>query len=145
MNTKQIGNITEVESMLHFLKLGINVLRPYGDCERYDFVIDLNGKFYRIQVKTSTLSDDGKSIMFSCKSSHRKNGNIVNEKYTSDDIDYFVTTWNGKCYMVPIGECKNIKILRFSKAKNNQRKNISFARDYEIGKVINTILNKEAC
>ena len=48
MNSKQIGNITELETMLAFLKLGFNVLTPYGDCERYDFVVDANGKFLRI-------------------------------------------------------------------------------------------------
>lgn len=74
MNSKQIGNVTEVECMLAFLKLGYNVLQPYGDCERYDFVADINGKFYKIQCKTSKKTDDiGTSIEFSCRSSHRVN------------------------------------------------------------------------
>ena len=53
MNTKQIGNITELECMLAFVKAGYNVLIPYGDCERYDFVVDINGRFYKMQSKTS--------------------------------------------------------------------------------------------
>ena len=48
MNTKRIGNITEVECMLAFMKLGYNVLQPYGDCERYDFVADIKGLFSNI-------------------------------------------------------------------------------------------------
>ena len=48
LNTKQVGNITEVESMLSFLKLGYNVLQPYGDCEKYDYVVDIKNKFYKI-------------------------------------------------------------------------------------------------
>ena len=55
MNTKRIGNITEMEVMLAFVKQGYNVLIPYGDCERYDFVADVNGKFLRVQVKTARL------------------------------------------------------------------------------------------
>ena len=46
MNSKRKGNITEFETMLAFMKLGYNVLTPYGDCERYDFVVDNNGKFF---------------------------------------------------------------------------------------------------
>ena len=51
LNSKQKGNITELECMLAFVKLGYNVLTPYGDCERYDFVVDIKGNFYKIQVK----------------------------------------------------------------------------------------------
>jgi hypothetical protein len=42
--------------MLEFLKLGYNILTPYGDCERYDFVVDVNGKFYKIQAKTANTN-----------------------------------------------------------------------------------------
>ena len=56
LNSKQKGNITEVECMLAFLKLGYNVLTPYGDCERYDFVVDINNKLYKIQAKTANTS-----------------------------------------------------------------------------------------
>lgn len=47
-NTKYKGNITEIETILAFMKLGYNVLTPYGDCERYDLVADVNGKFLKI-------------------------------------------------------------------------------------------------
>ena len=65
LNSKQIGNVTEVECMLAFLKLGYNVLQPYGDCERYDFVADVNGKFYKIQCKTAKESNG--TIEFNCR------------------------------------------------------------------------------
>ena len=48
MNSKKKGNITELETMLAFMKLGYNVLTPYGDCERYDFVVDVNGKLLKM-------------------------------------------------------------------------------------------------
>ena len=59
MNSKQKGNITELESILAFFRLGYNVLTPYGDSERYDFVVDVNGKFIRIQAKRSKTDDSG--------------------------------------------------------------------------------------
>ena len=77
VNSKQKGNITELETMLAFIKLGYNVLTPYGDCERYDFVVDVNGKFIRVQAKTSSTEDNGASFKFSCRSCNRKDGKIV--------------------------------------------------------------------
>lgn len=140
MNSKQIGNITEVECMLAFLKLGYNVLQPYGDCERYDFVADINGKFYKIQCKTSKETDDiGTSIEFSCRSSHRVNGKCVNEKYTSEDVDFFATTYRDKCYLIPQNECSTSKKLRFIPPTNGQTKGISFAKDYELETIIATL------
>ena len=84
MDSKQIGNITEMEAMLAFLKLGYNVLTPYGDCERYDFVADINGKFYKIQCKTSHTFGNEEGIEFSCRSSHRAEGKCINERYSAE-------------------------------------------------------------
>ena len=137
LNSKQIGNITEVECMLSFLKLGYNVLQPYGDCERYDFVADVKGNFYKIQCKTANETDGG--IEFSCRSSHRVQGKCVHEKYTKDDVDFFATSYNGKCYLVPQNECSSAKKLRFDPPANGQIKGISFAIDYELEKILATI------
>ncbi len=139
LNSKQIGNITEVEVMLSFLKLGYNVLTPYGDCERYDFVVDVKGKFYKIQCKTSSLSNNGSTISFGCRSSHRQAGKIISEKYSSDDIDFFATVYNGKCYLVPVDECSTVKKLRFDLPLNGQLKGISFAKNYELDVMLSTL------
>ena len=103
MNSKQIGNVTEVSVMLEFLKLGYNILTPYGDCERYDFVVDINGKFYRIQVKTSK-EEEGK-ISFNTASTHYTNGKCIHDSYTKKEIDYFATFYKNKCYLIPVEEC----------------------------------------
>lgn len=136
MNSKQKGNIVEMEVMLAFLKLGINVLNPYGDCERYDFVVEINGQFYKIQCKMSQVSEDGSCFSFAAKSSNRVNGKSVSKPYTSEEIDFFATTYNGECYLVDVKECGVYKRLRLEKPKNNQEKNICFAKDYEIKEVL---------
>lgn len=139
LNTKQIGNITEIESMLAFIKLGYNVLQPYGDCERYDFVADINGKFYKIQCKTCKPDENKTLIEFSCRSSHRVQGKCVHEKYTAKDTDFFATTYEGKCYLIPQSECSTSKKLRLLPPANGQVKGISFAKDYEIQNIIKTL------
>lgn len=136
MNSKQIGNITELETMLAFAKAGFNVLTPYGDCERYDFVVDANGKFFRIQSKTSHSNDDGASFSFSGRSCHRKDGKIVHHTYTNDEIDYFVTSFEGKCYLIPVEECGADKRLRILPTKNGQVRGITWAKDYELEEVV---------
>lgn len=136
MNSKQIGNITEVSVMLEFLKLGYNILTPYGDCERYDFVVDINGKFYKIQVKTSKETEEGK-ISFNTSSTHYVNGKCIHDSYTKKEIDYFATFYKNKCYLIPVEECGGRSVsLRFVPTKNGQTRGVKMAIDYELEEVI---------
>lgn len=136
MNSKQKGNITELECMLAFIKQGYNVLTPYGDCERYDFVVDANGKFIRIQSKTSSSDDNGASFKFSGRSCNRKDGKIIHHQYTNEEIDYFSTIFDGKCYLIPVEECGSDKRLRILPTKNGQTRGISWAKNYELEEVV---------
>ena len=137
MTSKDIGNITEVSCMLEFMKLGYPVLTPYGDCQRYDFVVEINGKFYRIQSKTAndTYIDEG-YIVFRCDNTTTKNGKVVHHSYDENEIDYFSTFYNGKFYLVPVNECSREKRLRFTAPKNGQTRGITFASEYELEKVV---------
>ena len=125
IDSKQKGNIVELECMLAFIKQGYNVLIPYGDCERYDFVLDVEGKFIRIQSKTSSSDDNGASFKFSGRSCSRRDGKIIHHKYTNKEIDYFSTIFKGKCYLIPVEECGSDKRLRILSAKNSQTRGIS--------------------
>lgn len=137
MTSKDVGNITEVSCMLEFMKLGYPVLTPYGDCQRYDFVVEINGKFYRIQSKTAndTYIDEG-YIVFRCDNTTTKNGKVVHHSYDKNEIDYFSTFYDGKCYLVPVNECSREKRLRFTAPKNGQTRGITFASEYELEKVV---------
>ena len=144
LNSKQKGNITELECMLAFVKLGYNVLTPYGDCERYDFVVDIKGNFYKIQVKTSRTEDEEKSyIVFNTSSQTTKNGKQVHHSYDKEQIDYFMTTYNSQAYLVPVQETAvREKRLRFLPPKNGQTKGITFASEYELEKVVKKIVDE---
>ena len=139
MNTKQQGNITEVSVMLEFLKLGYNVLTPYGDCERYDFVADVNGHFYKIQVKSANDKEEGK-ITFNCASTHYVDGKCVHDSYTKDEIDYLIDfnyhfLYQQK-FLIYVFNQKSLASLRFLPPKNNQTRGIKWAKDYELEEVI---------
>ena len=136
-DTKRVGNITEMEVLTFATKLGYQVSIPFGDRARYDQIWDVNGKLFKVQVKTAHLIGDNEGISISCRSSNRSGGKVINRKYTSDDVDFFATYFGGKCYLIPIIETSGTgKKLRFDHPKNNQLCNINWAKDYEVEKVI---------
>ena len=144
LNSKQIGNLTEMECMLAFMRHGFNVLTPYGDCERYDFVDDVNGMLIKVQVKTSRPSRGAEgAIVFNTSSQTTSNGKMVHHSYDDTQIDYFMTFYEGIAYLIPVNECSTReKTLRFLPPKNGQIKGITFAKDYEFEKVVNKIINQ---
>lgn len=137
MDSKQIGNITELEVLTYITKMGYQVSIPFGDRERYDQIWDINGKLLKIQVKTSrSVDNEENGIIFSCRSNTKVQGKIKHSRYTANEIDYFATFWKGQCYMVHVSETSTDKTLRFNPPKNGQRKGISFAKDYTVEEVL---------
>ena len=140
LNSKQQGNITEVEVIVAFLKYGYNVLTPYGDCERYDFVVDIHIHFYKIQVKSAKEEDEGAKISFSTASTHYSNGKCIHDSYTKEEIDFFATVHQGKIYLIPVEDCgTRTKSLRLKPTKNGQVSRTSWAKNYELEEVIKTL------
>ena len=139
LNSKQKGNITELQCIAAFYEIGYSVSIPYGDCERYDFIADINGKLIKVQVKTCKEIDDLGTISFSCTSTRVNTRGCTNVKYTANEIDYFATFHKGQCYLVPVSQCSTEKKLRFEAPKNNQKVGINYAKDYELLSQINKI------
>lgn len=141
LSTKSKGNLTELQCITAFYKLGYNVSIPYGENSRYDFIADIDGILIRVQVKTSRIKKgvDG-AIGFSTTSTHVNSSRNKIAVYTNDDIDFFATFWDEQCYLVPVG-CEPLKhiTLGLNKAKNGQKSCINFAEDYTIEKQIDLI------
>ena len=144
INTKILGNTTEMECMLECMKLGIQVSIPFGEDSRYDFIMDYNGKLYRIQSKhcSEIIDDNGNTTAIKFKTVRQSGSNAsihTRTKYTKDEIDYFSTSYKGKCYLVPVEQCSDLKLLRITPPKNGQLKGISFLKDYELSEVLKTL------
>lgn len=142
MDTKSKGSVTELRCIASFIECGYSVSIPYGENCKYDFVVDINGRFIRVQTKTCRSADDGSTISFSCESTRVNCHNITYATYTSSDIDYFATYWDNRCYIVPVSECNVHKTLRFVPPGNNQRSKIYYAADYELSHVLSTRFNQ---
>lgn len=136
LSSKQKGNLTELQCITAFYEQGYTVSIPYGENCRYDFIADVDGKLLKIQVKTSRVRKENESIVFACRSTNVNTKTTTYHRYTKEQIDYFATFWNGKCYLVPVEECSAEKTLRFCYPSSGQKRGISLAEDYELTKVL---------
>ena len=136
MNNKAKGEFSEARTLYEFQKYGIPVCLPWGDNQRYDMIAEFNGKFNRIQIKTSNEEENG-AIKCYCRSSKNHTTNKVCDKYIGE-VDYFVfynQTYD-KIAMVPMEEIgtKTVINLRILPTKNGQTKGIRFFEDYTFDK-----------
>lgn len=136
LNAKQKGNLTELQCITAFYELGYSVSIPYGENSRYDFIADVDGDLLKIQVKTSRVKKENEAIVFACRSTNVNTQGTKYHRYTKEQIDYFATFWENKCYLIPVEECSIEKILRFCYPSNGQRKGITLAEDYELSRVL---------
>jgi hypothetical protein len=121
---------------------GVVVLFPFGGGNsRYDLVIECSGAYHRIQCKTGRLQPDGTIVEFKAASSTyhyygEKKGEMRSYR---GQIEYFgvYCPQNEKVYLVPVDVVgKTEGKLRLAETKNNQAKNVHWAEDYEIERVM---------
>ena len=136
------GLTTELQCQLFFTSLGYNVSVPLGEDCKYDFIVDIDRQLLRIQVKTCHQEENG--IEFKTKSSYLTHQGSVSNGYTEDDIDFFATFFEEKCYLIPVNQCGTTsKKLLFERYAQKNNKKISILNDYEAIKIITALLNDE--
>lgn len=134
-----IGEITEQQVALEFLKLGILISKPLVQSSRYDFIADINKKLYKIQVKTGTFKENS-VLEFATSTSHTNTQGTLNLSYSADDVDFFATMHEHQCYLIPYELCgKRAQRLRFAPTKSGQTKGILFAKDFKLEDIIKTL------
>ena len=82
MESKQKGDIGEIAFMLRASEEGLKVSTPFGE-HAYDFIVDQNSRFIRIQVKSNFAGEvPGRAgFQFVIGRPH--------QSYEFDDVDYF--------------------------------------------------------
>lgn len=90
MNSKQKGNLTELQCITALIEQGCGVSIPYGDNEPYDLIADVGGKLFKIQVKTASKKSET-SIKITCRSMHVNSSGAKSVRYSVKDVDYFAT------------------------------------------------------
>lgn len=137
-DTKQKGLVTELQCETYFVKLGYTVLTPLGEDSRYDFVIDVDGKFLRIQVKTCKVLDD--KFSFYATSTRVNSKGVIKKFYDKTQIDYFATFCNEVCYLIPVEMCKVMRTFTMDEEKSKTAGRL-FAGDFIGEKVLENFKN----
>jgi len=90
-NTKRTGELAEAAFVVKCAALGYAVSKPWGDSERYDFILDAGNRAWRVQIKcTESLRANAYEVQ-STYCDQKKKGH-----YTAADIDFLVA------YIIPL-------------------------------------------
>jgi hypothetical protein len=133
-----IGDRTTLAVISVLRELGYGVLLPFGENTRYDVVIDDGCELRKVQCKTGRLRAGAVVWNLCSHYGHHPNPRMIRRDYHGE-IDYFGVYCPETCgvYLVPISDLPTRVrgYLRVEQPKNNQRKRIRLAAQYEIGRV----------
>jgi hypothetical protein len=109
-NTKRCGERSEAAFLHKASSLGFGVAKPWGDSERYDFILDNGRRLLRIQIKAT---DSLRAGAYETRATYTdRKGRAV---YSPNDIDFLVAhvipldVW----YVLPVSACMPAPMLRF--------------------------------
>jgi hypothetical protein len=111
-NSKAKGDLAELAFLYKAASLGFGVAKPYGDKERYDFILDSGERFWRVQVKSSSRAASERNG-YAVNAWHNGKGYKI-RTYQAEEIDFFVAyivpldVW----YIVPVSELASLRLLR---------------------------------
>ncbi len=108
-NTKRTGERSEAAFLARALGLHLSIAKPWGDSERYDFIIDNGSRLWRVQTKcTEGLRADA----YETRATYDVNGKHI--PYTRADTDFLAAhvvpldVW----YIIPVEVCTPAPMLR---------------------------------
>jgi len=110
-NCKGKGELAELAFLYKAAGLGFGVAKPYGDNERYDFILDSGERFWRVQVR-STSNLAGRDRSGYLVASHTRHGGYVGP-YQASEIDFLVAyiVPLGIWYIIPVNQIGRLRIL----------------------------------
>jgi hypothetical protein len=135
---KRIGDGSTLAIMLALHEVGFALLLPFGENTRYDLVIDDGAELRKVQCKTGRLRKG--AIRFPACSTyvHHRNPLMPRRSYTGqvDAFAVYCPDTNG-IYLVPMADLavEREGALRVEAPRNNQKRFIRFASDYEVARI----------
>lgn len=124
--------------MLALHDLGFAVLLPFGEDTGYDLVIDDGAELRRVQCKTGRLRKGAIRFPACSPYVHHRNPLMPRRPYTGE-VDAFAVYCpdTDGIYVVPIDDLavERQGALWVESPRNNQKRFIRFASDYEVGRI----------
>jgi PD-(D/E)XK nuclease superfamily protein len=135
VTTDQKGAIAEACITALAIKLGIDVYKPVAEGGRYDLIFDLGSKLLRVQCKWAARRNE--TLVVSCQSARRCADGFIRRTYTADEVDA-IAAYNlelDRGFLIEIARVANRPAitLRIAPCRNNQRRRINWADDFDFG------------
>lgn len=134
-NPNHKGNVAELAIATEAARLGLSVLKPLTEHERYDLVLGIAGRLLRVQCKWGSRKGDVVCVRVS-SSYHSPTRGYVKATYDPADVDLIAVYCSqlDKCYLLPVGLVAGQSTirLRLEPARNNQRAAVNLAATYEM-------------
>jgi hypothetical protein len=135
---KFVGDRTALAVMMALHESRIPFLVPLGENTRFDLGIELDGRLLRVQCKSGRLRDGAVQFATCSWYGHHLHPKELSRTYVGE-IEFFAVHCRETCgvYLIPIEDVptRSYAKLRVEPPRNNQRRRIRFAADYEIAKV----------
>jgi len=104
---KRRGEWVELQFMARATGKGFTVSKPWGDSARYDFAVEHNGRFHRVQVKSTSFKPYG---AYMCNATSRSpSGATYTYKRTQIDFFAFYIIPEDLWYIVPVAAMQRTK------------------------------------
>jgi prevent-host-death family protein len=131
------GNVAELAIATEAARLGLSVLKPLTEHERYDLILGIGSRLLRVQCKWASRTGD--VIGVNLTRSRRGPDGFVRRNYSAGEIDA-VGVYCGdldSCFLLPIELVAGRWAiqLRLVPARNGQRAALHFADQYRLGAV----------
>ena len=134
-----VGLRTEAAITHALVAMGHHVFIPAGPNQRFDLLVEVDGRYYRCQCKTGRLRDG--AIHFSARSVRCNTKSVLTRNYVGE-VDYFLVYCEatGGVYAVAMDDallCTGS--LRVTPPANNQQRRIRWAADHLLRPVAATV------
>jgi hypothetical protein len=132
------GNVAGLKIAAAAAELGVPVLAPMTEHERYDLVFEIGGRLLRIQCKSAARSGD--VVIVRLVTNRRGPNGFIRGRYTDDEIDAVAAYCPelDECYLLSmdyIGGMTGLH-LRLAPPRNGQRAGLHYAADHQLSGAI---------
>jgi hypothetical protein len=133
MTTDQKGAIAEQAIVLAAVKLGVEVYRPVAEGGRCDLILGLATRLLRLQCKWAGYRDGVLTIR--CYTFRRTRDGYRKTTYCASEVDAIAAYCLAldRCFLLPIRIAARHPVisLRVEPTRNNQRRGINWADDFD--------------
>lgn len=133
-NSNHKGNAAELAVAAEAAKLGLSVFAPLTEHARYDLVLEVSGRLFRVQCKWGACNGQTISVRLA-SSYHSPTRGYVVRKYTAKEVDLIAVYCDHtrRSYLLPIEVVAGLSLmtLRLTPARNNQRAALNLAAEFE--------------